>query len=352
MKILHVMASTGIGGAEKHLLDLCRQQRVAGLQVHVALPQMNGALSHALQSQGIEFTTIRKGGRFHPLALWSLHKVIQQVQPDLVHAHMLKSAAMVGHANRRIPCVATAHNMVKHTGPFRHCQHVICVSEMVQDSLCKLGYPRGKTIVVHNAVDTQAFSTARRDEIRQPLHWEAYLVVLCVARLVPAKGQTYAIEALQALIPQLPNIKLILVGEGPEREHLQQQALKSGVMDHLSLLGSRTDVADLLAAADIYLQPSIKEGFCIAFLEAMATGLACIGTQTGAIPTMLESGVNGILIPPASSAAIANAILSIAHDTDRRSAYAQAAKITAQSRFSPAKQVQDTLAVYQRVVKQ
>lgn len=350
MKILHVMASTGIGGAEKHLLDLCLQQRGAGLEVHVALPESNGALSQALQSQGIEFTTIRKGGRFNPLALWSLRKVIQREQPNLVHAHMLKSAAMVNHANRRIPCVATAHNMVKHVGPFRQCQHVICVSEMVQDSLCKLGYPSGKTTVVHNAVNTQDFSTAKRDEIRRQQHWETHLVVICVARLVPAKGLTYAIEALQALISHVPIIKLILVGEGPERENLQQQALQSGTSDHLSLMGSRNDVADLLAGADIYLQPSIKEGFCIAFLEAMASGLACIGTETGAIPTMLESGVNGILIPPASSAAIVDAVLSIAHDQERRSAYAQAAKTTAQLKFSPAKQAHDTIAVYQRVL--
>ena len=349
MKILHVIASTGVGGAEKHLLDLCVQQRDLGLQVSVVLPK-EGALSHALHAEGIEYFLIRGGGRWHPLALWSLRQVIRRFQPDLIHAHMLKSASMVGSVERSIPCIATAHNIVKRLQPFRHCQHVICVSEMVRDSLCHLGYPKAKATVVHNAVNTGAFDTGRRGEVRDQQGWQGQLVVLCVARLVPAKGQIYAINALVQLLPQLPNIRLVLVGEGADRDKLQQQADKCGVSEHLSLMGSRSDVADLLAATDIYLQPSIKEGFCIAFLEAMATGLACIGTRTGAIPTMLESGVNGILIPPGDSDAIVDAIMSIATDADRRAGYAQAARITAQTQFSPEKQARDTLKVYRHVL--
>lgn len=349
MKILHIIASTGVGGAEKHLLDLCKQQRDLGAQVCVALPK-EGALSRTLQINGIDYFLIRAGGRWHPLTLWSLRRIIRRIQPDLIHAHMLKSASMVGSVERSIPCIATAHNIVKHLQPFRHCQHVICVSDMVRDSLCQLGYSAANVTVVHNAVNTQAFDTIKRDEVRDRQGWQGQLIVLCVARLVPAKGQTYAIDALAQLLPQVPNIRLVLVGEGPDREKLRQQADKCGVTEHLSLMGSRDDVTELLAATDIYLQPSIKEGFCIAFLEAMATGLACIGTRTGAIPTMLESGVNGILIPPGESGAIVEAIMSLVIDADRRARYAQAAKITAQTQFSLEKQARDTLNVYSYVL--
>ncbi|MDR3393016.1 MAG: glycosyltransferase family 4 protein [Sulfuriferula sp.] len=349
MKILHLIASTGVGGAEKHLLDLCLQQRAFGLDVSVALPQ-EGALSQALQSHGIDYALIHTGGRWHPLALWSLRRVIRRIRPDLVHAHMLKSAAMAGIVCRPIPCVATAHNIVKNHAPFRHCRHVICVSDMVRDSLIRSGYSEAMTTVVHNAVDTRAFNNLKRDEVRRLHGWQDQLIVLCVARLVPAKGQRYAIEALPQLLVQLPAIRLVLAGEGEDREALLQLAAKLGVSAHLALLGSRNDIADLLAATDIYLQPSIKEGFCIAFLEAMATGLACIGTETGAIPAMLKSGINGVLIHPADSAAIVDAVLSIATDADRRRRYQQAAKITANTQFSPQKQMLDTLAVYRQVL--
>ena len=347
MKILHLIASTGVGGAEKHLLDLTLQQQEFGMDVCVALPE-EGALSQALQAHNIKYVLIRKGSRFNLLALWSLRQAIHQVQPDIVHAHMLKSATMVSYASRSVPCVATAHNIVKHLKPFRKCHHVICVSDMVFDSLSQLGYPQAKMTVVHNAVDTHVFNTERHEEVRRQLDWQNRLIVLIVARLVPAKGQVYALDALAQLVLRFPNIQLVLVGEGTDRDKLQQQAHKLGLEKHLSMLGSRRDVVDLLAATDIYLQPSIKEGFCIAFLEAMATGIACIGTQTGAIPTMLESGVNGILIPPGDVSAIANAVSTIATNPELRTRYAQAAKLTAQTKFSPQKQALETINVYNK----
>ena len=349
MKILHLIASTGIGGAEKHLLDLCLQQQASGLQVCVALPA-TGALSLALQNHGIAYNLIRKGSRWDPLALWSLRQVIQREQPDLVHAHMPKSASMVGYAYPAMPCVVTAHNIVKHLGPFRRCRHVICVSEKVRDSLCQLGYPERMASVIYNAVNTQVFHTVHRNQLRLKFGWQEQLIVLCVARLVPAKGQQFAIEALAQLAARFTNLHLVLVGAGPDRDKLIRLASKLGVTAQLSLLGERSDVPELLAASDIYLQPSLKEGFCIAFLEAMATGLVCIGTNTGAIPNMLETGVNGLLIEPGNTHAIADALFLLATDTEQSASFKVAAKTTAETKFSLKKQVNDTLMIYLQVL--
>jgi glycosyltransferase involved in cell wall biosynthesis len=348
LRVLHVIGSVGVGGAEKHVLDLCIQQRALGLDVHVALPAM-GELSAALTQHDIAHTIIRAGGRWHPLALWSLRQAIIATQPDVIHAHMLKSAAMVGRINIHIPCIATAHNIVKHLNPFAGCKHVICVSDMVRNSLCELGYPQQKCSVIHNAVETHAFSTAKRDVIRHQMGWQDALVVSCVARLVPAKGQIYAIQALPELLKVIPNLKLVLIGDGGDHEKLAQLVDMLNVDQHIEMLGARTDVGDLLAATDIYLQPSIKEGFCIAFLEAMATGLACVGTKTGAIPNMLKDD-SGILIPPADVPAIVSAVSQLAKDQSLRQQYAQAAKATANTQFSPVKQAADTVAVYQSLV--
>ncbi|NOT17412.1 MAG: glycosyltransferase family 4 protein [Sulfuriferula sp.] len=348
MKVLHVIGSVGVGGAEKHVLDLCLQQQALGLAVHVALPAV-GALSATLVQHHIAYTIVRAGSRWHPWALWSLRCAIKDAQPDIIHAHMLKSATMVGRVNRHIPCVATAHNIVKHTSPFVHCQHVICVSEMVRDSLCQLGYPPEKCSVIHNAVETHAFSTAKRDAVRHQMGWQDALIVSCVARLVPAKGQVYAIQALPELVQVIPNLKLVLIGDGGDRHKLEQLADTLNVSQHIEMLGARADVTDLLAATDIYLQPSIKEGFCIAFLEAMATGLACIGTQTGAIPSMVAND-SGILIPPADVPAIVDTVLRLTQDLALRKLYAQAAKTTANTVFSPERQAEETVAVYQSLV--
>ncbi len=350
MKVQHVIASTGVGGAEKHLLDLCEQQQKSGLAVQVLVPS-EGALTVALRRQAIPYATIVTGARLNPFALFSLRQAIRRYQPDIIHAHMLKSAWMVGHAVRNVPCVATAHNMVKRLAPFRHCQHVICVSEMVREGLIGTGYPAASTTNIHNAVDVDVFRPSpSREATRQKLGWQDRFVVLTVARLVTAKGQKYAIRALAELIPSIPNLLLVLVGDGPEHGALSRLADVLKVSGHLSFLGSRTDVSDLLAAADAYLQPSIKEGFCIAFLEAMSSGLPCIGTCTGAIPEMVTDSVNGLLIPPADSHAIVGAVSRVALNAAFRAGIAHHAAETARRDFGLDKQARDTQHVYQRVL--
>jgi len=353
LKILHLIASTGTGGAERHVLDLCQSQQTLGLTVCVALPAGNGLDNHlntALDEAGIPRMNIRSGGRWNPLALWSLKQAIKTFKPDIIHAHMPKSIAMVGHAGTQVPCVGTAHNIVRQVRPFHCCRQVICVSNMVQHSLLAFGFPRDITHVIHNAIDTERFLNSDRFPARHQLGWEGYFVMLCVARLVPAKGQRYAIEALAALRPSYPKLRLAFAGSGADQAILHALAKRLGVAEQVLFLGNRDDVPDLLAAADLYLQPSIKEGFGIAFLEAMASGLPCIGTPTGAMPEMIINGENGLIVKVADTQALSDAIHSLVSQPDLCQQLADAARRTAQTRFSLISQAHDTLQVYQQVL--
>lgn len=353
MKILHLIASTGTGGAERHVLDLCRTQQALGLSVCVALPAGQGldhALNIALDEAGIPRINFRSGGRWNPFALWSLHQAVQHIRPDLIHAHMPKSIAMARLASPQAPCVGTAHNIVKQASPFYHCRRIICVSDMVQHSLLALGYPRDRTHVIHNAIDIERFLHIDHLSTRQRLGWEGHFVMLCVARLVPAKGQRYAIEALAALRPSYPKLRLAFAGSGADQAILHALAKRLGVAEQVLFLGNRDDVPDLLAAADLYLQPSIKEGFGIAFLEALASGLPCIGTPTGAMPEMIINGENGLIVKVADTQALSDAIHSLVSQPDLCQHLADAARRTAQTRFSLISQAHDTLQVYQQAL--
>lgn len=354
LKILHLIASTGTGGAERHVLDLCRTQQQQGLSVSVALPAGRGVapqLQIALNKNQIQHVNIRSGGRWNLLALWSLHQAIQRVKPDVIHAHMPKSIAMINRLHLGVPCVGTAHNIVKQISPFQACQQVICVSERVQHSLLMLGYPAEKTRVIHNAIDMTRFAHINREQARKNLVWEANIVVLCVARLVPAKGQCYAIEALAALSAMYPNLRLALAGTGADQNMLRALALRLGVVERVLFLGSRDDVPQLMAAADMYVQPSIKEGFGIALLEAMASGLPCIGTPTGAMPEMIAQGRSGLIIPAADAHALSQAMQSLLSQPDLCAQMSEAGRRVAQSQFSLVRQAQGTFAVYQQAVK-
>ena len=347
--VLHVVGSVGIGGAERHVLDLCQLQKAKGLRVRVALPAA-GALSEALGRHGIEYALFGRGGRWSPSSLWRLWRIIHRDPPHLIHAHMPRSASMVGKTKGKIPFVATAHNIVKSIRPFIGSDFVICVSNQVKDSLLALGFPGERASIVHNAIVPFQLVSGTRDQIRDDMGWRDAVVILCVARLVPAKGQSYAIRALPEILSTEPAAKLVLVGAGPDDRMLRELAHSLGVSEHVVLLGARHDVPQLLQAADIYLQPSLKEGFCIAFLEAMSMGLPCVGTRTGAIPDMLQHGDEGILIEPADTRAIAESVSRLIQDSSLAAQYAQRAKAFVDEAFGQERQLLETLAVYQCVV--
>ncbi|MHB9021581.1 MAG: glycosyltransferase [Halothiobacillus sp.] len=349
MRILHVISSTDIGGAEQHVLDLSRIQIATGLTVAVAMPRV-GALSDALNAAGIECFIFGRGGRWNPFTLWRIRRIIQQNKPVLIHAHMPRSAAMVARTNGSVPWIATAHNIVKSLKPFHNAGHVLCVSQQVRQSLLDCGFPAERCSVVHNAITPIECDAANRARVRAQLALSDRIIVLCVARLVPAKGHAFAIEAFPQILGSTPQAQLVLVGAGALEVELKSLANKLGVASRVTFLGARQDVPDLLRAADVYLQPSIKEGFCLAFLEAMSVGLPCIGTRTGAIPEMVQSAQNGLLIEPANPSEIAIAVSALLHDPAKAKALGMAAKKTARSQFSIERQGRETLALYYHVL--
>ena len=349
LRVLHVIGSTGIGGAERHVLDLCIRQQAENCVVSVALPQ-RGALSDKLTQAGIAWHVFGRGGRFNPVTLFRLKRVIAAVQPHLVHAHMPRSIEMVARVRVDTPLVATAHNIVKKLRPFARCDAVICVSQQVYDSLIALGFDAGHAVVVHNSIVPPVKPLNERAASRAELGWDGAIILLCVARLVPAKGQIFAINAMPNLLAFEPNLKLVIVGAGGDEFALKKASNALGLGANVAFLGARHDVPQLLHAADIYLQPSIKEGFCIAFLEAMSAGLPCIGTRTGAIPDMLASPNLGILVDPADSAAIELAVRQLLSAPDKSAAMAVEARAFVEQCFSQERQWRDTYAVYARVV--
>ena len=329
------------------MLDLCLSLRLAGVATEVAMP-VKGELGNQLERHGIVCHEFGQGHRFSLPAVYRLRRIVRQVKPDVVHAHMPRSASMARWSKGHVTCVATAHNMVKHGGPFRHCERVICVSDMVCRSLNKHGYPPDRTTVIHNAVDIARFSGHDRERIREQMGWQDRIILLCVARLVPAKGQSLALAALARL--SRTDVHLVLAGAGPDEAMLQKQATAAGLGNQVRFVGNRQDIPQLLAASDIYLQPSLKEGFGIAFLEAMASGVPGIGTRTGAMPEMVHSGRNGLLVDAGDVDALAAAMQKLCDDPELRRQLGNQAARDARSRFSLQRQAQDTLTVYQQAL--
>lgn len=184
-----------------------------------------------------------------------------------------------------------------------------------------LGVSPDRITVIYRGIDLTYWSTVSAEQIaatRQALGWqEADPLIVAVGRLVPQKGHRYLVEAMETVAKAIPRARLAIAGDGRLRGQLEERlrSLKQGTV--VRLLGNRDDIPSLLAAADIFVLPSLSEGFPNALLEAMSQGKPCIAS---ALPAVREiAGVDGaLLVRPESSGALAEAIVTLAADGARR----------------------------------
>jgi len=204
---------------------------------------------------------------------------------------------------------------------------VVAVSDVVMEQARAEGTPQDKLLTIPNSVSTTELPSGR------PIQFQGEPVIGTVARLHNDKGNDTLIQALPRVLDHLPNARLVLVGEGPERSHLESLARSLGVSGRVELLGSRTDIPDLLASFDMFALPSRREGLPNALLEAMVGRLPVITTGVGGVPEVIEDGVNGLLVQPESHDELATKIVELWADCDLRRRLGDAARQTAISRY-------------------
>jgi glycosyltransferase involved in cell wall biosynthesis len=208
---------------------------------------------------------------------------------------------------------------------YRRYTGIAAISEASRDALiAHTGKVLPEVRVIRNGIDNSRFKPSLRARQRPP---DAPVVVLSVGRLVPLKDQGTIIRA----IAMLEGVKLVLVGDGPQRREQEGLATHLNVRSRVEFLGTRTDIPELIANADIYVQASLHEGFCIAAAEAMCGGLPCIAARNSGLEEVV--GDAGLFFPPADVEGLAAAIRRLAQDPALRDELSrrgivQAAKFT------------------------
>jgi glycosyltransferase involved in cell wall biosynthesis len=337
--VLHVINSLAVGGAERLLADLLplTQRRGIGIRNTVlALDEEGDVFSSTLRSAGIDviFASPYRGGDsaskrgasaktriFSPARIIDIVKTIRAIQPSIVHSHLAPSFHWCAAASlvcRDPVYVTTEHASENHrmSKPFlrgieKFCYsrytRVFCVSDSVAEAMSKwLGLPDEKLPVIPNGISLERFRTEKQaaQDVVQALAGRTGIAM--TARFVPAKDHGTAIRAMVRLPDRYA---LVLIGDGPERETMEILADGLDVTNRCLFLGSRTDVPEVLAACGAYMQTSIKEGFGIAVLEAMAAGLPIVATDAPGLGPLVE-GV-GVLVAPGDFDALARAILGL-----------------------------------------
>jgi glycosyltransferase involved in cell wall biosynthesis len=235
---------------------------------------------------------------------------------------------------------------------FRACEAMVPSQQQVDGTVRSFFLDRARVHVVPNGISVEDFESRGREEARESLGLGRGPILICVGRLARDKGFANAIEALARV--ESGDARLLILGNGPERALLEQTARKARVSDRVDFLGSkpRAEVVDYLAASDVFLFPTERdEAAPLVPLEAMAVGLPVVASDIGGGAELIESGGNGLLVPPASVDSLARAIDSLLADDALRRRMGEAARERIVERYTIEAMTRQTVAVYELAAK-
>lgn len=361
-RLLFVITTSDFGGTESYLLRL-----VSGLDRQAFEPVVlslcpSGRIGKEIAAQGIRVESFGMAAKPKPhqmlAAIWRLRTFLRQEQIALVQSLLYRAnviaAAAIKIAGRRIPLVTGQRSLIP-AGRGRDAllqrwtrdwaDKVVAVSEAVAEELAATeNIAAGKVVVIQNGIElarfrvTEAERQSRRNAARSA--WgvtENDLVVGAVGRLHGPKGLEYLVQAFALAKSEEPRLKLVIAGDGPERESLEKRAKDRGI--EVLFLGYQPDPIPLYPGFDLYALPSLAEGSPNALLEAMACGLPAVASRVGGVPEAAIDGESGLLVEPRNAPALAKALLGLAQDPHRRATLGRAARQRVEAEFDLAKKV-------------
>jgi glycosyltransferase involved in cell wall biosynthesis len=176
------------------------------------------------------------------------------------------------------------------------------------------------------------------------------LVIGTAGRLVELKGIEYLLNATAQLLHEFPNLRLEIAGTGPQRERLQAAAAHAGLGEHVRFLGWIDEIAPVLRGWDVFVMPSLEEGFPIAALDAMSAGLPVVATAVGGVPELIEDSACGFLIPPRDVESLVSRLRMLLASAEMRSRIGEAGYIRVRDHFSNAKMTESFAHLYDELL--
>jgi sugar transferase (PEP-CTERM/EpsH1 system associated) len=335
MRILHIMDSLGVGGTELGVANIVERTRDRIDHVMCCV-RHDGAVADRLRRGGTEVIVVGKAAGNDWRVPLRLTRVCRRVAPDIVHTRNWGSIdGIVAARLARVPVIIHGEHGREAADPeganrrrnrVRRLlaplvDRVVTVSDQLRHWLiAQVGIPARKIAVLHNGVDVERFRPRPdRERLRATHGYSATDVVVgTVGRLDRVKDQGALLDALALLSREHPNLRMLIVGDGPEYPALQRRVTTDGFGGRARLLGYREDVPEMLSLMDVFVLPSVGEGMCNTILEAMAVGLPVIASAVGGNPELVKDGETGILVPACNRRAFAEAIARYATDADAR----------------------------------
>ena len=350
-RLLHITHDLQIGGLQQVIVTLCKYIDTAKFHVSVLCLRERGIYAKELERLDIPVHLLpKKNGKTDYFAFFKVAAFLRKNQIDIIHTHntqpLLDGVLGALLSRRKLKIIHTDHArsfpdkkryMFAEWFLSHFTDKIVGVSDDTSFNLIK--YEKiapAKIITIYNGIDPLPFNVrVDRNKILQDIgiYGDGPIIGLGV-RLVQQKGITYLLGAMPQILQAFPSTQLVIAGEGELEESLKKQAISLGISDYVHFLGPRLDMPVLLKIFDIYVLPSLWEGLPMVLLEAMAAGCPIVATDVGGNSIAVKNEVTGLLVPPKKSPELANAVITLLSDPNKRQKMSKASVELFRKKFS------------------
>ena len=371
MKVLQLINTLSTGGAEMHLLTLCRYLKRQNVEIVVACLREHVKDSRSLrldfEEEDIRVINLQADSRYDSLFLGRIARVLREERPDIIHTHLPRADvagafARVFHPGLVWVCSVHAIYSEDWSGRWslplfnllwRRADIMLCISHAVREWLVGRGVPQDKARVIHYGIEPEKFSEPRVN-LREQWGLNDNAVVGSIGRLEPRKGHDLLIQAMPELCMRVPSARLLIAGHDPCGYGVTLRRLidRLGLGEKLRLVGFQTDVVSFLNALDVFAFASSSEGFGQVVIEAMAAGKPVITSKIAPLTEIVADGETGLLVESGSPQSFASAIAQLLIDPMERHRMGARGRERVTKCFTAERMTQETLLLYENLLGQ
>jgi glycosyltransferase involved in cell wall biosynthesis len=370
MKVLHLINTLSTGGAEMHLLTLCRHLKRQNVQIVVACLREQVKDSRSLrldfEEEGIRVINLQADSRYDSLFLGRIARVLREERPDILHTHLPRADfagafTRVFHPGLIWVCSVHAIYSEDWSGRWslplfnllwRRADVMLCISHGVRDWLVGRGVPPDKARVVHYGIEPEKFSEPRVN-LRETLGLNDNAIVGSIGRLEPRKGHATLIQAMPELCRRLPKARLLIAGHDPwgYGATLRELIDRLGLGEKVRLVGFQSDVVSFLNALDVFAFASSSEGFGQVLVEAMAAAKPVVATRISPLTEIAVDQETGLLVESATPAMFADALYRLLSNPQDLQRMGARGRERVEKFFNAKKMAERTLALYEELLR-
>jgi glycosyltransferase involved in cell wall biosynthesis len=369
MNVLHLISTIGFFGAEKVVIQLSKELVSLHCKPYIGIISNSKnqfeSFAENAKRNNVSYKIFFCNGKFDLKSIIEIRNFIKNSKIGIIHSHGYKSNFYSLLANLNLGCkrITTCHlwkgkslkmNFYNGLDKFllRKFDKVIAVSDNLEKTIIQNGVSKHKVAVINNGIEVTDFIVPDTNaSMKRSLGlYGNEKIIGAIGVLSEEKGHIYLLKAFANVILEFPNVKLLIVGDGPLKNTLQATSYKLQLKDKVIFTGIRNDIPSLLNIMNIFVMPSLDEGMPMALLEAMAAQKPIVATKVGAVPKLIENKKTGLLIEPKDADAIANSIISLLRDEEMKRTIAINAFQKVKNEFSSSIMAQKYSEVYKDIL--